>query len=192
MTKGRRTSRPKRSAANGAPGTTRAFLALLPDPGLADAVASWRDRNYAILNKPVAIQNLHMTLAFLGNIDDQQRRQIEASMQFGTIEPFEIVLDTVTWWPDREILWLGPSAVPEPLGVLARESRRMAREAGIAVGKRRWQAHVSLARRVSTPAPPPLVAPEFHWRVDGFALQASRLNPDGPVYETLHWQPVAG
>ncbi|HBB77192.1 MAG TPA: RNA 2',3'-cyclic phosphodiesterase, partial [Pseudomonas sp.] len=45
--------------------TLRLFFALPCPPEQAAAICSWRDRQ-ALGGRPVALENLHLTLAFLG------------------------------------------------------------------------------------------------------------------------------
>lgn len=170
----------------------RAFLALLPDPDTAIKIDWWRSQCWRDVPGAVAVQNLHITLAFLGDIDASQQRRLQSLLD-GVVRPaFSIELATVGYQLDQRMLWLEPGAHAEcrrALDELVVALRQTCARAGIGVDKGRYRPHMTLARRLATPAPSPLFAPNVVIEADRFHLVASRRNPDGPVYQIVQsWQ----
>ncbi|MEE9321419.1 MAG: RNA 2',3'-cyclic phosphodiesterase [Granulosicoccus sp.] len=163
----------------------RTFLALLPDPDLALAIDAWATRTYPVVPRRVAIQNLHMTMCFLGDINSQQHQSLERQLGSLVVEPMEFSLNSVGFFPVSGALWLGCESIPDGFSQLVGKCRRVANKAGIRVEKREAMPHFTLARRVGEPVSSPLEAPEFVFLANELSLLSSRLTPDGPVYETL-------
>ena len=166
----------------------RMFAALLPNDQLRDQInrltllgISAADINHI---HPVPAANLHLTLAFYGEIDQQTQVAISAELAEIATEPFEIRLDQIEFWPKAGILCLVPTEPPAQLLQLAayadrakcawsqqRPQRRRSRSDRV-LSKQPFSAHVTLARRVT--ALPPLVQPApLNWTVDGVSLVES-------------------
>lgn len=164
----------------------RAFLALLPEPDTALAIDRWRSLCWRELPGAVPVQNLHVTLAFLGEIDAVQQDRLVEVLDAVQSEPFSLAFGSVGYQLDQRMLWLEPA--PASTGRAALDSlvsalRTACARAGIAVDKGRYRPHMTLARRLATPAPSPLVDPSAVLVADSFHLMASRLKPGGPIYQ---------
>jgi 2'-5' RNA ligase len=139
--------------------------------------------------RPVATENLHITLAFLGNVDEQQHQCIEVMAGAVRCPPFELLLDQVGYWPRPRVLWLGASDTPEPLVALAGVLHAGATECGLSLDARPFQAHLTLKRKLDR-------EPGVHdfrplsWRVDSFVLVRSMTYQEGVQYEVLREWPL--
>ncbi len=95
----------------------------------------------------IASDNLHLTLRFVGDIDNRQAREFSDFLSGIDIDAFEMRLDGLGTFGGREprTLWAGVSAGPQ-LDALARATERAARAAGLKPEGRAFKAHVTIAR----------------------------------------------
>ncbi|HET6655397.1 MAG TPA: RNA 2',3'-cyclic phosphodiesterase [Gammaproteobacteria bacterium] len=163
----------------------RLFFALWPDDALREALhRAARKPARQSGGKPMAPDNYHVTLKFIGNADDEACACLCAAADAIRGQPFELRLDTLGFWPKPRILWLGAEQVPEALAALARDLERAAAGCGFEPELRPYRPHVTLARKVSRPGPLGAVAP-LDWRPDAFVLAASETRPEGAHYRVL-------
>lgn len=94
----------------------------------------------------------HVTLRFLGDVDNSVAREFAAELETITVEPFELRLVGVGAFGGNEprSLWAGV-APSEALSELARAHERAARNAGLPPETRNFMPHVTLARLRRTP-----------------------------------------
>lgn len=171
----------------------RLFFALEPDSRSALAIADWRDRYLSLAGRPVPTANLHITLAFLGEISEQRLERlcdsVDAYLEARQIGGGALRLDQLGYWPKPRILWLGPSRWPDDLSQLAAGLGQVGVAEG---GKRRrgaFQAHITLFRGCERPPSAPARAPDFVLQYDSFTLMESRQGRHGVSYHPLaHWQ----
>ena len=135
---------------------------------------------------------LHLTLAFIGDVDGSARRPIEAALSTVTVPPLQLALHGLGHFPPRgalRALWTG--ALPKPeLVSLAGATRRALGRAGFATERRRFTPHVTIARFPRPPAPAELgryLAAHSLFRtppvrVASFHLFSSVLQPSGARY----------
>lgn len=91
--------------------------------------------------------NLHLTLRFIGDIDNRQARELADFLGSIEIQAFEMHLEGLGTFGSKEprTLWAGVSAAAE-LEALARASERAARAAGLKPETRNFKPHVTIAR----------------------------------------------
>ena len=97
----------------------RLFFALWPDDetrNTIDTLARGLIRQQA---RRVAADNLHITLAFPGNVTARVQACLEAAAGRLTGEPFELAIDRLGYWPGPRIIWAAPSETPAALWFLA-------------------------------------------------------------------------
>ena len=152
--------------------TVRLFTALWPDASVRARLAALRDAwRWPPGARPVADENLHATLHFIGSFRRDRLEALRRALGTVAIEPLRLDLAGTD-------VWRGGIAVAllaaEP-GVLALQARLGAALAGLGVtlDPRPYQPHVTLARKAAR-AQPPAVLPELGWRANGFALVESR------------------
>lgn len=175
-----------------APATERLFFALWPPAEAARQLyALARGCHAGCGGRLMPRDNLHLTLAFLGDTPAERRLAAEAAADGVVGVPFDLSLDRLGYWKHNRILWAGCTQVPEALQALAAELAARLREAGFELEKRPFAAHLTLLRNAAPPAELP--APEgIAWSVDAFVLAASRLGPGGSRYEILRRWPLGG
>ena len=162
----------------------RLFFALWPDPEVRRGLDEILRQLPAHHGKSPHREDLHITLVFLGELEEVRRRCAEAVADRLAGEPFRLRLDRVGYWPRPRILWCGASLVPEPLVELVGGLNRGLRGCGLKPERRAFAAHVTLARKARRVQPRELAQP-LDWPVREFALIASRLDRPPPRYEVL-------
>ena len=96
--------------------TERLFFALCATSTIRQAINEQIQPVIQEMNgKIVPSENWHITLAFLGAVDQSTKecmQQVAATIQ---IHPFTLSLDQLGYWSNSRILWLGASQTPEAL-----------------------------------------------------------------------------
>ena len=162
----------------------RAFLSLFPDPQSALAIEQWAGQCWPNIERRVPAQNLHLTLAFLGNIDQCVAGSVaEMVAEKNPGAAFSLTFDQVGYWSQPQVLWLGCKAT-EPLVIsLAEQCRLIANRAGISVKGKRFEPHLTLARKPRQPPQSPLLEPDFTVEFDTLYLVESFLDKRGARYQ---------
>lgn len=170
----------------------RLFFALWPDAASGGQLAALAlDLQRRCGGRALHGANLHMTLAFLGNVDGagtERLRSIAAAIgECG----FELELDRLQWLRRRGIVWAECSLTPEPLQRLAGVLQERLRAAAFVLEVRPFAAHVTLLRnaRCEADLPPPRA---IRWRADAFVLVESRLERSGASYQIVGRWPLRG
>lgn len=164
----------------------RCFLAITPDPRTLLAVDAWRQRCWQGLQRPAPLQNYHLTLAFLGNIDARRRAELEQQMPSVQGTGCAVVLDDAGYWPAAGIVWLGCRESNPALHQLAASCQRVANRVGIRVESKRFTPHLTLARAQTEPPPPPLMPPDFRFEAAELVLYESLRDRSGARYRAVH------
>ncbi len=154
--------------------TTRLFTALWPDDALRERLVALRDAQWRLpaRARPTRDDQLHVTLHFIGGIEADRVDALRAALDaVPAIEPIELVLDAAEVWRNG-IASLVAREVPAALTRLHADIGAALDGIGIAVERRAWRPHLTLARDAIGAVPP--VAPfALHWRVSGFVLVRS-------------------
>lgn len=183
----------------------RLFLALELPSDLARAVKAEVDclRSHLPAARWVVEGNLHLTLAFLGEVEDERVPALDAGLApvFAARPPLTLTLAGSGRFPAAgapRVLWLGiaPSAELEELqgraaerafSVAGREPERRAFHAHLTLGRcrGRWDRR---AREVWEAGFDGVVGERF--AVTRGVLIASRLTPEGPRYRVVTGYPL--
>lgn len=122
---------------------------------LRDALRSRSERgNFSVP------ENLHLTLAFLGECDDKQITAAKAAMDTIRFEPFRIDIERVGRFKRAggDIWWAGVHESKALLDLQRKLADRLIAE-GFALEKRKYSPHITLGREVVTNASPWEIAP---------------------------------
>ncbi len=127
----------------------RLFVSINFDGEVADYIYSIENElcRAAKLAFPTPKENLHMTLAFIGETDNIEgaRRAIESTV----FDRFDIYLSSIGKFPTSggDLYFLGAEP-SERLDALANEVRRRLSENYVSFDKKKFKPHITLARRV--------------------------------------------
>lgn len=150
----------------------------------------------------VGAEGLHLTLAFIGEVDGSALRRIADALAPVQASPLGISLHGVGHFPPRgplRVLWTGASSA-RALGSLSRGVRRSLADAGFPSERRKFAPHVTIARFRHPPPPPALqtwLQAHSLFRtstvpVASFRLFSSRLRPTGARYTVEAEFPLGG
>lgn len=134
-------------------------------------------------------ENLHLTLAFLGETPSGQVDTAQDAMARAAGRAFSLCISRLGCFhrPEGDIVWAGP----EPSVPLSALQRRLCRELsaeGFDLPKRPFAPHITLARRMAPdmgPALSSLTLQAFSLPAEDICLMRSCLGAEGPVYEEL-------
>lgn len=167
----------------------RLFFALWPGDEVRRLIADTARRLASHHpGNPVIPANLHLTLAFLGNVDANQYQCVEAMASALRCTGFTLTLDQFGMFPRARVAWLGPQHTPQALQQLSDSVSRAARECGIHLDDRPFNPHVTLARKTSR-LQETAIEP-IAWQVDAFCLVQSNTLPEGVRYEVIGRWPL--
>lgn len=169
----------------------RTFIALEPPEGFVEDVAAMaRVLSAAVEGRFVPRQNYHVTLAFLGDVDEAQAREAMDAMDEACVGAAAVPMR-----PDGlgkfgrasdATLWMGLAPDAELPG-LADRMREALRSRGIGFDDKPFLPHITLARRARLPkgALPELVFP-LPCNAARVTLFKSTLSRDGARYKPLY------
>jgi RNA 2',3'-cyclic 3'-phosphodiesterase len=170
--------------------TRRLFFALWPD----DAVRSRLEvltADLSVAGRAIAGRNLHLTLAFLGSVNEVTQRCVEQAARTLPAHSFDLVLDEVGWFRRPRVLWVGASRTPEALAELVARLNESLAGCGFAPETRPFRAHVTLARKVGRGPPKPEPISPIAWPVSALVLVESMVASTGAEYHPLARWPMA-
>ena len=179
----------------------RAFVAIpIPAP-LAEELADYAAETAGALGgRAVPSANLHVTVHFLGSVDDAEEEPLRAALApaCATVAPFTVRLAGAALAPPRRprMIWARLDAPPELAGLAGAVAVAAGPFAPGAREPRTASPHVTLAR-LRRPPPrgaglPSLAAAGAEIAVAACALVRSDLGRDGARYTTLAELPLGG
>lgn len=163
----------------------RLFFALWPDDAFCEQLLQ-RSKPWlcASNGRQVPRENLHITLAFLGNVDEAQQACLEKMAGGIQLPVFQLKLDRLAYWPRPQAAWAGISQTPEAFTQLVTQLQQGAQACGLQLERRPPVAHLTLKRKVTRAQPGVAIAP-LSWTVGTFYLLSSVTRAEGPVYTQL-------
>ncbi len=141
-------------------------------------------------------ENMHLTLKFLGEVDDARVPEVAARVKAPyDVAAFDVSFSGVGLFPPSgpvRVVWIGMTAGVEPLQALQQEVEARLGPLGFPAETRGFQAHLTLGR-FRIPAPRSIRAAiegvragnVGACRIDHVTLYQSRLSPRGATYTPL-------
>ena len=127
---------------------------------------------------------LHITLAFLGGVEESRLAGLVEGLGGVSGEPFTLRLDQLAHWRHNHIVWAGCAERPAALDALVGALRQRLAGLGFAVDDTPFVPHVTLLRKVPRAEPLPAMG-AIVWPVSGWVLMESRLSEAGASYRRL-------
>ncbi len=182
----------------------RAFIAVAIDAAVIERIAAAIDRLKPRIPgiRWVDPQNIHLTLKFLGNIDESGTEALGAALRsrLRLFQPFTISVKGLGVFPGprrARVLWVGlPCARLPPL---ASGVESALQPLGFALESKAFSPHLTIGRwRAKSPTPAGLSAELSNWQAHDFGaseitsvqVMQSLLRPDGPKYRALITLPL--
>jgi 2'-5' RNA ligase len=160
----------------------RLFFALWPDESLRATLEASRGRLFPLAGRPVSPGNLHVTLAFLGAVDDTKLARLAELA--GPVAPFPVLFDRLEHWTRPRVLAAVASDPPPRLRAIVDGLWQRLDRLGFAREARPWVPHLTLVRDLKS-IRPGLAWPPVEWTVYGIRLVESASTPEGVRYTPL-------
>ncbi len=147
--------------------------------------------------KWVSRENLHITLKFLGDVEQRQITEIktQAKKSASQVNPFEMTIDKLSGFPNPgfpKVIWLGSSSPPPEIHRLNEDLETRMEEIGFEKERRDYVPHVTLGRTKDEDETKieelgtdlQNLKLDSNWRVpiDHLTLMESELRSSGPEY----------
>lgn len=135
-------------------------------------------------------ENWHITLRFLGNVDQVTYERFLSALDVGGRDPFPIHLDAIGAFPNARkatVIWIGVDEGVAGLTELNEITESASQSAGLEPEDRPFHPHLTLARARPPADVRPLVGVTFDlgWRCDRVIVFRSHTGRSGARYEPL-------
>jgi 2'-5' RNA ligase len=148
----------------------RLFFAVWPDAEAAKRLATLAGAVVGrIGGRAVPADNIHLTLAFLGDVPEERVPQLESIARSVPGRIFNLRLDRLGSFKQARVGWIGCEAMHPDLVALERELAQGLRAAGFGLDDRPFAPHVTLARKIERRLGPEATEP-IEWRANAFEL----------------------
>jgi RNA 2',3'-cyclic 3'-phosphodiesterase len=170
--------------------TARLFFAVWPSPAVQQALHALAQRAWRECGgRVVAQRNIHLTLAFLGNVQRARLHQIEAVADGTNGSQCDLVVECLEYWRHNRILWAGLERCPDEMRGLVGSLSAGLHAIGFKLDGRPYVPHITLLRnarrRPAVAAVPPII-----WPVHDIALIESAPRNGERIYEVLQRWPL--
>ena len=157
----------------------RLFIAINLDDNFKSALTSMQDdlRSQHVGGNYSPIENLHITLAFIGEYPDPD--DVMDALAGIDFEPFDITLDGFGNFGD--LFWAG-LAKTEVLSSLVKKSRHALADAGIPYDRKKFTPHITLLRKARYNKFPELKTRKTSMKVTSVSLMRSDFGKNGVRY----------
>lgn len=176
----------------------RLFIAADLDPEIREKLVPVQQ----VLNrsgvKTVEKDNVHITLKFLGEVEDRRVEPIKEALRQIEFKSFDLHVKGVGFFPSLQhikVAWVGVDEGNHEITDLAKQIDDRMKKLGFKKEKKKFIAHATLARIKKINAEErekmlkdmePHLNRDFGWmKVNNFTLKKSELTPKGPIYSDL-------
>lgn len=164
----------------------RLFFALWPDTATRAQLESLACQvQHRCGGRRTAIDKLHITLAFLGDVTPQQAETLTALTPSLSLPSGTWSLDRLGYFPRGGVLWAGSQASPVPLEQFHVQLRESLVDLGFTPDRRPFRPHVTLLRKARRPAENTSEELPIAWGYQRAALVHSAVGGSGRRYITL-------
>ncbi len=143
--------------------------------------------------KWVDVQQLHLTLRFIGEVDDGMFDSVKKSLYEITETPFSLTLQGVGYFPPKRpprVLWIGMKNNETLVRLAEKVERVLVQRNGLEPEQRKFSPHITIARfRETSPSKiADYLARNSSFRtetfpIDAFYLYSSTLTPKGAIHK---------
>ena len=165
-------------------GHGRYFFALFPPQPVRRRLVRLSRSEAAHLDRPVGSEKLHLTLLYLGKVDDDQCHNLITGIGRGHHSRFSFEISRSGRWQRAEVAWLAPLSWPETLDDLVADITRVSLACGLMVPERAFCPHITIARGQRRP-----FSCEFtpiNWEIRDFCLVESISHGRANEYKIIH------
>jgi 2'-5' RNA ligase len=164
----------------------RCFVAAWPDDATRVAVEQLIGQLGPDLPKarPMQPRNLHLTLAFIGNIDAPAASGVARACDALSIDSFDWSIDRLGWFPRARVMWAG-GEVNAPLESAVDQVRAQLDELDVGYDRKPFVPHVTLLRDVRHFNRSGPLQTALPWHTAHVTLYAAARDERGPLYRRV-------
>ncbi len=169
----------------------RLFFALWPDEAVRRQCAELVRRLLKAGDRAVNPGNLHVTLVFLGAVDEVlESAMVQSVGEMKKLEPVTIHFDELSFWRKPGIICLTSTNPDDKAMILAEHLSTMVSSFDHPIDERSYKPHVTLIRKVKQS-----VQAQFEpiiWNSNAFCLVESCSSSGGVDYRVIQEWPLLG
>ena len=174
-----------RSCREDAQAHLRVFFAFWPSLAVRDELTAWAQACLPSSGgRLVRHDNLHATLAFLGEIERSRLPELLALPDEIACSRFELILDRIGYWRHNSVVYAGASRPPPRLPAFAASLAQRLAQSGFRTEDRPYVPHVTLLRDARR-APEDMHMEPLCWNVDTIVLAESAQSGGRLLYRPL-------
>ena len=159
----------------------RLFLALWPNVACRNKLQQFSTQLNSSVGRPLLPCNLHVTLVFIGSVEEAQGTAIAQACDAIEATAFTLQFDRLEYWPKAKILCLTASYIPKILTTLVNDLTLKVNELGVVTDQRKYQPHITLVRHMNSHQT--LEFEPLIWRSGSFSLVESLSTVNGVRYK---------
>lgn len=166
----------------------RCFISINIPREVAQDIRKIQERLPEFQGKKTVLENLHLTLKFLGEIDEGKVEELKKKLKEIKFEKFESVIDLIGVFSEKfiRIIWLHLTNCDNLQKIVDEKSKDLFEP------ERRFMGHLTIARVKNIKDKKKFLEglkkvkiPTIKFNVDNFYLMKSKLTSDGPKYEIV-------
>ncbi|GIU68507.1 MAG: RNA 2',3'-cyclic phosphodiesterase [Candidatus Pacearchaeota archaeon] len=166
----------------------RAFISIDPPEDVVNKIKEIQDSLPNFKGKKTEVENLHLTLKFLGNIDEKTLELVKQKLRKINFRKFEAEVDSLGVFSPKfiKIIWLhikGPEKIQSEIDVSLSD---------LFEKEKRFMSHMTIARvkkienkKNFLEQLKKIKIPKIKFIVENFKLKKSTPTEEKPIYETI-------
>lgn len=166
----------------------RVFIAIDLPEEVKKKIQDIQEKLPEFSGKLTELENLHLTLKFLGEVDEGVVEQVKKELSEIKFKKFEAEIDLLGFFTPAfvKIIWLHVSNCEEIQHEIEEKIKKMFKP------EARFMSHLTIARvknvkdkRIFASELKSVDFEKIKFKVSDFKLKSSELTPEGPVYSNL-------
>lgn len=162
----------------------RLFFALNPPLEVRRQIDRARRQMAVPDARIVPVDNLHITLVFLGRVENDRLESLLEMMPQLQPPQCDMCLDRCGWFRRARVGWIGTGSVPENVTRFQRKLEQAIRSFGFELDDRAWTPHVTVYRKMRT-RPVMVQFEPIRWNLNSYDLMVSKQRPGGVEYRSI-------
>ena len=172
------------------PKRQRLFIALYPEASVRKQLHRYaKDLVATAGGRAIPASNLHLTLRFLGSLDESGQACIKERLDRIQGQSFTLKFAAIEHRKRQQMLWAVVAYFPEALSRLVEEIEQSSIDCGLSANDHAFRPHATLARKVRKTVKPQEIE-ILETRIDDFHLVRSDTLPEGSQYTKLASWPL--
>jgi len=170
----------------------RLYYALWPERAVAERfIEHAANLQAAVGGRVTRVDSVHLTLAFLGDVDATRMPELLSPPPTIVTERFMLDIDRIGVWHHNGIGWVAPSVTPESLVELQGRLSGWLQSIGLPLEERPFKPHLTLLRKATGKVDAASIE-SIRWPIDEYVLVQSIPCETGTRYEIRGRFPLVG